>query len=900
MQIRELYIDSFGFFTNQRIKGFQPGINVISGPNEFGKTTLLEFIRRILYGFPKKKAGVNPYPALGGGVYGGKLFCELANGEPIVISRTSGGRQGDVAVLINSRQIEGQKTLDAFLGYASEELYRNIFAFTLDELQVFGTLQGEEVKNRIYGAGLGLGARSITEVGKYFQERCDRLFVPRGKVREMSVLLNDMKTLQREIRELQNSLVQYDQLQDNVRRLEDKKKALEHNLQLVEIQKRALETQKDLYPVYVQMANAHEALGQLEETPDFPEHASETLAGLKSENKSLRDLLAEEREALEKLELERNSIFVNEALLRRQGEAASLRNIAEQARLAVLDIIKVRQQKELLDAQLQTEIKSVNPDWQESTAVDFEITEAEKEQPALHRGILEEARQKLSRAKDKLEMHRQQKAEERSKGLNVPEWLKVIAFSLLALGMGGLLWGGFASSPPLLILSAAVSVLGVVSVRMIYKKKDGLMKDDPFESLLVEKALQTEKEEDDRFAEWRVWLKQKNLDEYLSPLQVEKVLMIIQQIKGSLRQRAGLEDRLNHMRETTDKASRLIGELSPLLKIPAALDTDTGAMADIISHAYDEAAKNHEQKTNRQVQIEALENKIARRRKQLDGKNEDFLNFIRSVGAADEKDFDLKRSQLETKKSLKKTADENQGFIQSRVGFGKAYDNFLESLNQTPPEEIQHKLNRTTERLDQLHESRDRLNQAVGEIRSRINQLSAGDDLLAKQNELEIKKESLNRHAREWATCKIALFILEQAKQKYEQERQPDVIRAAEEIFSKVTGGKYRRIFKPFDNDEILIDNGAGQSKGVIEMSRGAREQLYLAMRLGLIEEYEARAEPLPVIMDDVLVNFDDQRRGRTMDILNNFAQSRQIIILTCHRQALASYKKLGAHQIEI
>ncbi|MFQ5717466.1 MAG: ATP-binding protein, partial [Nitrospinales bacterium] len=459
--------------------------------------------------------------------------------------------------------------------------------------------------------------------------------------------------------------------------------------------------------------------------------------------------------------------------------------------------------------------------------------------------------------------------------------------------------GGFISSPPLLILSAAVTVLGAVSARMIYKKKDVLAKEDPFESLLVEKALQAEKEEDTRFAEWRAWLKQKKLDEYLSPLQAEKVLMIIQQIKGSLRQRAGLEDRLNHMRETADKASRLIGEISPLLKIPAAVDTDTGAMADIISHAYDEAVKNHEQKTNRQVQIEALENKIARLRKQLDDKNGAFLSFIRSVGAADEKDFDLKRSQLETTKSLKKTADENQGFIQSRVGFGKAYDNFLESLKQTPPEEIQHRLDRITEQLDKLHESRDRLNQAVGEIRNRINQLSSGNDLLSRQNELEIKKERLNRYAQEWAACKIALFILEQAKQKYEQERQPDVIRAAEEIFSKVTGGEYRRIFKPFDNDEILVDNGAGQSKGVIEMSRGAREQLYLSMRLGLIKEYEARSEPLPVIMDDVLVNLDE-RRARTMDILNNFAQSRQIIILTCHQQALESYKKLGANQIAI
>ena len=47
MQIRELHIDGFGIFHNALIKEFRPGINVIFGPNEYGKTTLLEFIRKV-------------------------------------------------------------------------------------------------------------------------------------------------------------------------------------------------------------------------------------------------------------------------------------------------------------------------------------------------------------------------------------------------------------------------------------------------------------------------------------------------------------------------------------------------------------------------------------------------------------------------------------------------------------------------------------------------------------------------------------------------------------------------------------------------------------------------------------------------------------------------------------
>ena len=75
---------------------------------------------------------------------------------------------------------------------------------------------------------------------------------------------------------------------------------------------------------------------------------------------------------------------------------------------------------------------------------------------------------------------------------------------------------------------------------------------------------------------------------------------------------------------------------------------------------------------------------------------------------------------------------------------------------------------------------------------------------------------------------------------------------------------------------------------------------MYLAMRLGLIEQYEMRSEPLPMIMDDVLVNFDDQRKSRLIEILARFAEKRQVIVLSCHQSSLDAYKRVGARQIEV
>ena len=83
-------------------------------------------------------------------------------------------------------------------------------------------------------------------------------------------------------------------------------------------------------------------------------------------------------------------------------------------------------------------------------------------------------------------------------------------------------------------------------------------------------------------------------------------------------------------------------------------------------------------------------------------------------------------------------------------------------------------------------------------------------------------------------------------------------------------------------------------------MSRGTREQLYLAMRFGLIDEYETRSEPLPAVMDDVFVNFDDERDERIIEILGQFSQHRQVIVLTCHQRSLEAYKSIGATPITV
>ena len=221
-------------------------------------------------------------------------------------------------------------------------------------------------------------------------------------------------------------------------------------------------------------------------------------------------------------------------------------------------------------------------------------------------------------------------------------------------------------------------------------------------------------------------------------------------------------------------------------------------------------------------------------------------------------------------------------------------------MDSVTPQDIEMELQSLNERLDGLKDELKQKNQTIGDLGRQIKELSSGEDLIAKQCELELRKQQMQDHCGHWIKTRIAAAMIDEAIAKYESTRQPNVIRAAENIFASVTSNRYRNIVKPVDSDDLLIQDEAGKRMRTLEMSRGTREQLYFAMRLGLIEEYETRSESMPIIMDDILVNFDDERGPLAIETLQDFAKDRQIIVLTCHKGSLQIYREFVVNEVEI
>jgi hypothetical protein len=128
----------------------------------------------------------------------------------------------------------------------------------------------------------------------------------------------------------------------------------------------------------------------------------------------------------------------------------------------------------------------------------------------------------------------------------------------------------------------------------------------------------------------------------------------------------------------------------------------------------------------------------------------------------------------------------------------------------------------------------------------------------------------------------------------YERDRQPETLQEASNYLRQLTSGKYTRIWTPLAHDILFVDTAEGEPLSVQVLSRGTREQLFVSLRLALVAAYARRGIHLPMILDDVLVNFDAGRSKIAAAVVRDFAkQGHQLLVFTCHDHIWRMFQEL-------
>ena len=277
------------------------------------------------------------------------------------------------------------------------------------------------------------------------------------------------------------------------------------------------------------------------------------------------------------------------------------------------------------------------------------------------------------------------------------------------------------------------------------------------------------------------------------------------------------------------------------------------------------------------------------------------LEHLAEAGATDREEFrDRVRSlarRLELEGELKAADEQLNAAVQSEPELAVVEEDlraFQASANRSAIAAIRDELTDLSGDLEANREQLGRLRQERSQLEDDRRLTSLRFDRAQSQHQLAEELEDL-------CAIEIAIRALDHARLQLESTHQPQTLASAGKFLSRLTRGRYGRVWTRLGERQLLVDEEGCGSLDVERLSAGAREQLFLAIRLALTARLRERGVQLPVVLDDVLVNFDEDRTEAAITTLRDVAASgQQILIFTCHQHLAERFSRAGVSTVQL
>jgi uncharacterized protein YhaN len=864
-----------------------PGLTLCHGPNEAGKSTFTSLIRHVLYGFPRGRVVERLYLPPAGERRVGRLVFSRDDGD-VIFERTEGVRGGEVTVSAAGGKEPGGDFLESVTAGVGSGIFRTVFGFSLEELSDVGSLA--DIQSRLYATTAGLRVNPY-DVVEDLRQNADALWAPRARTKALHVLNQELR-----------------QVRENRRAVEE-----------VAERYRADRERRD------EVAAELEAV---EETLRAARLEGERLSALLAEGKRFEEKISDSDETAtqygleaERAHREAAALAVDQGLL---AKAEAIEKMGTRFELFRSEVEQLRRDDERLlelqrDLQRRARDMGENFSLDEASDVHFDLelenhlAEAE-ERIQKFRLERDAAARRASEARDEhVEAQVAALGKSRELGLGDDELARDVVGvrmgavdRLLALGAGPKRTSLFELPGVAAVVIAAVmvvaglvledrhlvwaavlpAVLGVALVVTNWRQLNRApteiaslvavlgLEESPTPAHLVEirsrlegarqlwaterqlgrkaaaqkTAEETAVEDHDReWAEWLEWLQQHNLQTRSGqPESVRRVMRLLRDLRARLESRQELETQIERRHAT---CRHFVEEARSV-----------GADAE------------HPEGLEAYVEIEHSIRSILARlgaARRLDDKRRELQSEEENA-----------RGKTDAAEKAARAAREGLAAVLERAGLGD--DGVLADLEAAVA------VARST--AAETEAERGELLETRGTLDGRLQTGAEESESVRLRLAEAGLEERIAETVEDYAVHALAARLLEESLASYEAEKQPAVIQRAQEIFTRLTDGRYTRLATPLGRFEPVVSDRSGTAKEPEKLSRATAEQLFLALRLSYVENLANAHPALPVVMDDVLVNFDDERRSTAIRVIAEFAERRQVVFFTCHKATAEAF----------
>ena len=394
---------------------------------------------------------------------------------------------------------------------------------------------------------------------------------------------------------------------------------------------------------------------------------------------------------------------------------------------------------------------------------------------------------------------------------------------------------------------------------------------------------------------WRSALRTAGLPEELEPLQLKEITQRSSRITG-------YHSRLDQFRKELAERNKEIDALSKrtsLLFHDAGLTFESDDLLDRLAQLTNALHEQRALVTTRKElanKYRSLRSKLSKSKREMEKLLGQKRRILSQVGCDTETDYRQLDARHKQRSQLIETRDGLSEQIQAALGVSFKEDELRETLNTYGITGIEKRWENIQLQIEELKEQQTKLHQQRGEFLQEVKMLGEDSRLDEARLEYNAVNSEIHQLKTRWQVLATSSKMLETIRESYESKRQPETLKEASVYLERLTEGHYTRIWTRLVGEELLVDNANEETITVDKLSRGTREAVYLSLRLALVGAYARRGAVLPMVLDDVLVNFDSRRAYNAAKLLCEFSRNGyQIFMFTCHEHMADMFHSLNA-----
>lgn len=221
----------------------------------------------------------------------------------------------------------------------------------------------------------------------------------------------------------------------------------------------------------------------------------------------------------------------------------------------------------------------------------------------------------------------------------------------------------------------------------------------------------------------------------------------------------------------------------------------------------------------------------------------------------------------------------------------KELENSIASSGYDPNVAVPH-IDDATDPMQEIEET----NRKIGEVKQKMDSILKDRELDSLRDRKALLESEIGSNVRRWGVLSVATSLIDTACRNIYSDVQPDVVRTADHYINTMTVGRYGLNNDPRSDEISVISKEGSKIKG--QWSSGLGDQIILSLKLAVARELSQ--EKLPVLLDDVLLMFDSERKRGGCAALMDASNEMQIILFTCDRETRDLAVEAGGHLIDL